>query len=95
MRKIKSTDRIPSHLIHQDGRYRGQLNQEALQLEGVELSTGFVHPECESIVYMCKYAGSNKQRWETIRQATWRKARNANRSLTRYHKTKKLKRDAK
>lgn len=94
-RKIKSTDQIPSHLVHQEGRQRGSLDQDALQTTDVELHTGVIHPECDQIVYAFFNKAGNKQRWETLRQAKWRKARNANRSLTRYHRTKQLKRDAK
>lgn len=93
-RKIKSTDGIPSELIHQEGRHRGSLNQSVLQINGVDLVCGTKHPLCDAIVFAHMETAKGTQRWTTINREAWRKARNANCALARYHHTKQLKRDA-
>ena len=93
-RKISTTE-VPAFLLHAKGPNKNHLRQDLLQLEGVELVCGAVHPICNNIVYVQTNRVSGNQQWTTVSRNEWRKARNKHGSLAYYHRTKKLKRASK
>ena len=89
-RKI-STKEVPAELLHSKGANKGHLNQDLLQINGIEMKSGMIHPLCENIVYIQTNRSTGKQQWTTVSRNDWRKMRNSYNSLAYYHKNKKLK----
>jgi hypothetical protein len=87
-RKINK-DEVPSELLHQSGANKGHLNQELLQVNGIEMKCGMIHPLCQNIIYIQTNRATGKQQWTTVRRNEWRKMRNGYNSLAYYHKNKK------
>ena len=93
-RKISTTE-VPAFLLHAKGPNKGHLRQDLLQLEGVELVCGAIHPLCMNIVYIQTNRASGKQQWTTVSRNNWRKARNQYGSLAYYHRKCKAAKSAK
>ena len=89
-RKISSKE-VPQELLHHSGPNKGKLNQAVLQIKGIEMKSGMIHPLCENIVYVQTNRATGVQQWSTLRRNEWRKMRNGYNSLAYYHKNKKLK----
>ena len=88
-RKLRKSDNIPAELIHQDGRYKGQLNQPLLHVDSPDLKAGDPHPLSSEVLYVQTKRSTGRQTWTTKARAEWRKMSNAKRTLSSYHKNKK------
>tara|TARA_R110002049_G_scaffold26804_1_gene92963 strand:+ start:1424 stop:1708 length:285 start_codon:yes stop_codon:yes gene_type:complete len=89
-RKI-STKEVPAELVHQSGPNKGNLNQDRLQIKGIEMKCGMIHPLCSNVIYVQTNRATGKQQWTTIDRNAWRKMRNGYNSLSYYHKNKNKK----
>lgn len=85
-----TTKEVPAELIRTEGRQRGSLNQDLLQVEDVKLTCGSPHPtygDCVVFVQMDHARG--RQVWTSKARNEWRRLRNAKQTLGSYHKKRK------
>lgn len=84
-----TTKEVPAELLHTEGKNKGSLNQDVLQINGINLVCGTVHPLCENIVFVQMDHARGRQVWTTKSRFLWRRMRNAKHTLGQYHKKKK------
>lgn len=79
---------VPDDLLHSSGPNQGNLRQDLLQLQGVSLKCGDLHPLCAEIVYLQTNKKKGVQQWTTKHRDEHRVARNRFQARRYYYANK-------